>query len=94
MIYLVIILNTILTYLILYVYYKYKGWILTNSVAVKLLFASNFILTFTLYVFSNLFPNNSLRDLFDPDHYKDIIGNNHRYVNEIGESVFSSEPPF
>ena len=94
MIYLLILFNSILTYILLYLYYRYKGWDLERSLVVRVLIGSNLILTIILYLFSNLFPNNTFRDLFDPDHYNEIVGNNHRYINEIGEAVFSSDPPF
>lgn len=94
MIYLLIIFNSFLSYLILYFWYRYKNWTLERSTIVRVLIGSNVALVISLYIFSSLFPNNTFRDLFDPDHYSNLLGHNHRYINEIGEAVFSSEPPF
>lgn len=94
MIYLLVLLNCFLTYLVLYCYYRYKSYDLDKFTIIRVLLGSNLVLIITLYLFSSLFPNNTFRDLFNADHYNELLGTNHRYINEIGESVFSSEPPF
>ena len=94
MFYLLVIVNSILTYIILYLYYKFKELPLDRKTAFKLILFNNVALLITMYLFYRIFPNNYLSDLFDPNHYATIIGNSHRYINEIGESVFASEPPF
>lgn len=94
MIYLLLLFNSLFTYIILYVYYRYKALELDKSIVIRTLIGSNLVLMVSLYLFSTFFPNNTFRDLFDADHYNEVLGTNHRYINEIGESVFSSEPPF
>ena len=94
MIYLLLILNSILTYLLVYLYHKSKEIPLERKTGFKFVLLNNAVLLITMYIFYRLFPNNYFSDLFDPNHYAMIIGSNHRYIAEIGESVFSSEPPF
>ena len=94
MIYLFIIFNSILVYLTLWLYHRYKGEPLQRKTVILILTGSNIILTAVFYLFAQLFPNNTFRDLFDPDHYNEILGNNQRYIGEIGESVFSGAPQF
>lgn len=78
----------------LWLYYRYKGEKLTRNTIIRVLIGSNIIMTIVLYLFAQLFPNNTFRDLLDPDHYNELVGNNQRYIGEIGESVFSGAPQF
>lgn len=94
MIYLLIIINSILTYSVIYFYYKFKDWVLDRKIAFKIIILNNILLLLSSYIFYRLFPNNCFGDLFDPNQYFNIINNNQRFINTIGETVFSSEPPF
>ena len=94
MIYLLIIINSIITYIMVYFYHKFKELELNKKTAFKIVLLNNLVLLISSYIFYQLFPNNCFGDLFDPNHYASVIGNNHRYINQIGETVFSSEPPF
>ena len=94
MIYLLIILNSLLTYLTVYFYHKFKEITMERKHVFKIIILSNAVLLISMYIFYKIFPNNHFSDLFDPSYYATIVGNNRRYINDIGESVFSGAPPF
>jgi len=99
MIYLVLILNSIITYFAIYIYDKFKrgknpNSRMSNKDILILVLLSNAILIALMYIIYKFFPHHCFNDLFDPQHHTFNISSNQRYIQEIGESVFSGEPPF
>lgn len=94
MIYIGLIITSLLSLLMLFVYSKYKKLRMDRKTVIKTLIFSNLIVFTTLYLLQLINPNQTLRDLFQPELHQEILGGSNRYINEIGETVFSSAPPF
>lgn len=94
MIYIALFINSVVSVLVLFLYTKYKKSRMERGMVIKTLILSNFVVFSTLYLLQMINPNKNFRDLFQPELHQEILGGSNRYISEIGESVFSSVPPF
>lgn len=89
----IILVNSIVIYIISYLYYKFNDLEVNKKMIAKYIIIVDIIIIATLYCLFRLYPNNTFGDLFGNSDTNILIGGDYRYIPEIGETCFAMHPP-